>query len=60
MFLSFDRNVKSLKRKFAALRSRKMLKGDPLMPEDVQRAKNIRYKMTDRADTVVVDKCNKN
>jgi len=45
-----QRSVDSLKRKFSSLHRKKMPTGDPLMPEDVRRAKNIRHEMTERAN----------
>lgn len=45
-----NRTVDSLKRKFASLHRRKIPTGDPLCPDDVRRAKRIRYAMTERAD----------
>ena len=50
LFRDQMRTVDSLKRKFATLHRKKMPTGDPLMPEEVRKAKHIRYKMTERAD----------
>ena len=44
------RTVDSLKRKFSTLHRKRMPTGDPLMPDDVRKAKHIRHKMTERAD----------
>lgn len=43
------RTVDSLKRKFSTLHRKKMPTGDPQMPDDVRRAKHIRFRMTERA-----------
>lgn len=40
----------SLKRKFASLYRHKMPTRDPTIPPDVEKAKHIRYSMTERAD----------
>ena len=50
LFRDQMKTVDSLKRKFATLHRKKMPTGDPLMPEEVRKAKHIRYKMTERAD----------
>lgn len=60
MFPFNDRTVKSLKRNFAALHRRKVPTKVPLMPADVRRAKHIRYKITYRAETRVMDEGNEN
>lgn len=49
------RTTDSLKRKFSSMHRKKMPTGDPLMTDDVRRAKHIRYKMTDRADMGVAE-----
>lgn len=49
-FAANDRTVESLKRKLASWNRKKMPTGDPLMPEDVRRAKQICQKMTERAE----------
>lgn len=45
-----ERTVDSLRRKFAKLARKQMPTGDPLMPPLVKRAKQIRYRMTERAE----------
>lgn len=45
-----DRTVDSLKRKFSSLHRAKVPTGDPTIPPDVKRAKQIRYSMMERAD----------
>ncbi|PXF49576.1 hypothetical protein BWQ96_00646 [Gracilariopsis chorda] len=42
--------VDSIKRKFATLHRRKIPTGDPRMPDDVRRAKRLRFRMGERAD----------
>lgn len=54
-FIQNERTVDGLRRKFANLHRKKIPTGDPMMPEDVRRAKRIRYKMTERADIGVGD-----
>lgn len=44
------RTVDSLRRKFALLHRKKIPTGDPLMSDDVRRAKHLLYKMSERAD----------
>ncbi|PXF47026.1 hypothetical protein BWQ96_03216 [Gracilariopsis chorda] len=44
------RTVASLKRKFASLHRRRIPTGAPTIPPDVEKAKRIRYSMTERAD----------
>ncbi|PXF44298.1 hypothetical protein BWQ96_05925 [Gracilariopsis chorda] len=46
----YKRTVDSLKRKFASLHRRRIPTGDPTIPLDVDKAKRIRYSMTERAD----------
>lgn len=55
LFSDFNRTVDSLKRKFSMLHRKKMPTGDPLMPDDVRRAKHLRYLMTERADLGVAE-----
>lgn len=44
------RTVDSLKRKFATLHRKKIPTGNPIMPDDVLIAKNIRSKITERSE----------
>lgn len=53
-FPSKIRTMESLRWKFVAFHRRWMSTGDLLMPANVLRAKYIRYKMTERADTEVI------
>ena len=48
----YNRTVDSLKRKFASLHRRKVPTGDPTISPDVEKAKRIRYSITERADIV--------
>lgn len=45
-----SRTVESLRRKFASLYRNKLPTGHPQMPEEVQKAKHIRLRMTERTD----------
>lgn len=54
-FKDFNRTTDSLKRKFSSMHRKKMPTGDPLMTDDVRRAKHLRHNMTDRADMGVAE-----
>lgn len=45
-----DISLDGIKRKFATLHRKKIPTGDPLMPQEVRRAKHIRYKIVEGAD----------
>lgn len=50
-----NRTFDSLRRKFAGLHHKRISTGDPLMPADVRRAKQLRHKVTERTDMGVVE-----
>lgn len=49
-FPQCGRTVESLRRKIATLHPNNMPTGEPLMPQEVRNAKQIRYTMSERAD----------